>query len=142
MYIDSQELLSSGQALSNAVGDLVSTNIYDCGAAYDAGIGEELYLNIATVVAAAGGSIQFVLQTATDSAFTTPKEFPLTAAIAAASLTANTIQYRGRLPIGLLRYLRVVYRVSSAAITAGTADAYFVKDEQANVPYASGFTVA
>ncbi len=93
-------------------------------------------------IAGAGASVQFVLQTATDAAFTTPREFPLTAAIGVASLTANTMQYRGRLPIGLLRYLRVVYRVSGAATTAGTVNAYMVKDEQANVPYQSGFTVA
>lgn len=141
MYIDSQEILSSAQSIAAAAGDVVSTNYYDTGAAADVGIGEDLYLVVATVAAVTSGgaaTVQFVLQTADDTGFSTNlTEFPLTAAKALAALTANTVQYRGDLPVGMRRYLRVVYRIAAATTTAGTATAYFTKNVQANAPTAT-----
>jgi len=140
MYIDSQETFSEGQSLISATGDVVSTNIYDTGANADVGIGEPLFLiaRIGTAVVGAGSTTQVVLQTDDNSAFSSPKEFPLTGAQAPAALTANTFAVKARLPIGLERYLRVVYRIAGAAVTAGTVDAYIVKDVQANNAYPSG----
>lgn len=134
MMLDSQLTLSRAQSIAAAAGDVVSTDIYDTGAAADVGIGEDLYLVIQTVAAVTSGgaaTVQFVLQTATDAAFTSPVEFPLTGARALAALTANTFQYRGRLPIGLLRFFRVVYRIATATTTGGTANAYLVHGVQA-----------
>ncbi|WP_375199067.1 Bbp16 family capsid cement protein [Cupriavidus metallidurans] len=145
MILDIQEQFSSAQSIVSAAGDVVSTNIYDTGAAADVGIGEEIYLVTrlgAAVTSGGAATVQVVLQTADDAAFSANlTEFPQSSALALAALTANTEISKQRLPIGLRRYLRVVYRVGTAATTAGTVDAFLVKDVQANRPYASGFTV-
>lgn len=133
MILDSQMSLSRAQSIAAAAGDVVSTDIYDTGAAADSGIGEELVLEIRTVGAVTSGgaaTVAFVLQTATDAAFTSPVEFPITGPRALAALTANTVQARFRLPMGLLRYVRLVYRIATATTTGGTATAFFVKDTQ------------
>lgn len=138
--LDSMARFSNAQSIAAAAGDVVSTDIYDTGAAADAGIGEELYLEIRTVAAVTSGgsaTVQFVLQTDDNSSFSSPKEYPLTAALALAALTANTRQYLGRLPIGLERYLRVVYRIATATTTGGTASAYLVKNPQVAPPLAT-----
>lgn len=152
MIIDTQEQFSSGQTLIVGTGDTVSTNILDTNPTgipatpqnHDEGVGEEVFLNvrIGTAVASATGTLELVLQTDDNSSFSSPTEFPLNAALGAASYPANTFVYRGRLPIGLERYLRVVYRVGTAALTAGTVDAFLTKDTQAQRAYASGFSVA
>lgn len=144
MILDTQETFSEGQSIAAAAGDVVSTNVYDTGAAHDVGIGEPLYLygRIGTAVVGVGASVQAVLQTDDNVGFATPREFPITGAVGVASLGANAEFFKYRLPVGLERYLRIVYRITGATTTAGTASAYIVKDVQANVPYASGFTVA
>lgn len=150
MYMDIQEQLSSAQTLAVGTGDTVSTNIYDSAAGtvpgqnHDEGIGEDIWLNIriGTAALSATGTLQFVLQTDDNSSFSTPKEFILTAALLQAALTANQFIYQGRLPVGMERYWRVVYRVATAAFTAGTVDAFMTKDTQASRAYAAGFTVA
>ncbi|MGE8659111.1 MAG: Bbp16 family capsid cement protein [Achromobacter sp.] len=144
MILDTQETFSEGQSIAAAAGDVVSTNVYDTGAAHDVGIGEPLYLygRIGTAVVGAGATVQAVLQTDDNVSFSSPREFPITGALAPAALGANAEIFKYRLPIGLERYLRLVYRVAGATTTAGTVSAYITKDVQANVPYASGFTVA
>lgn len=152
MIMDRMEEFSVAQTLIVGTGDTVSTNILDTNPTgipatpqnIDEGIGEEAYLNIriGTAALSATGTLQFVLQTDDNSGFATPTEFPLTAALVQANLTANKFVYQGRLPIGLERYLRVVYRVGTAAFTAGTVDAFLTKDTQAQRTYAAGFTVA
>lgn len=142
MWIDTQETFSDGQAVASAVGDVVSTNVYDTGAAADVGIGEDMYLfvKLATALAGAGSSIQAVLQTsaAEESGYTDATAGPV---VALAAAKANTEIAKLRLPIGLKRYLRVVYRISGAAASGGTASAYLVKDVQAQQYGASGFKV-
>lgn len=150
MIMDRQEEFSVGQTLIVGTGDTVSTNVYDSAAGtvpgqnHDEGIGEEMYLNvrIGTAALSATGTIQVVLQTDDNVGFASPTEFPLTGALAQAALTANKYIYQGRLPIGMERFWRVVYRVGTAAFTAGTVDAFMTKDTQASRSYASGFTVA
>lgn len=152
MILDRMEEFSVAQTLIVGTGDTVSTNVLDTNPTgipatpqnIDVGVGEEVYINvrIGTAALSATGTIQVVLQTDDNVGFATPKEFPLTAALAQAALTANTLIYQGRLPIGLERFLRVVYRVGTAAFTAGTVDAFLTKDTQAYRPYQSGFTAA
>jgi hypothetical protein len=140
MILDKMTEFSSAQSIATTVGDLASTNIYDTGSAADVGVGEDLYLqiNIGTAVTATGaGTVAFVLQTDADVAFGSPKEFVLTAAIAKGSLTLNSRQVLTRLPVGLERYLRVVYRIAGDTLTAGTASAFLTKDPQANTPIAT-----
>lgn len=150
MIMDTQEQFSSGQTLIVGTGDTVSTNVLDTAASvsnpqnHDEGIGEEVYLSvrIGTAALSATGTLQVVLQVDDNVSFSSPKEFPLTAALLQAATTANTYIYQGRLPIGLERFLRVVYRVGTAAFTAGTVDAFLTKDIQANRTYAAGYTVS
>lgn len=132
MILDIQNRLSNAQSLIVGAGDLVSTDVYDTGAAADVGIGEDIYLQIqiGTAALSATGTIQFVLQCDDNVGFSSPKEYPLTLARLQALLGLNTVQYQGKLPIGLERFLRVVYRVGTAAFTAGTVHAFFAKELQ------------
>lgn len=132
MILDTQTRFSDAQSIASAVGTVASTNHYDTGSAADVGIGQETFLviSIGTAVAGAGASVQFVLQTDDNSSFSSATNIPLTNAVPVASLTANSVQYRGRLPIGLERYFRVGYIVSGATTTAGTANAYLTNDLQ------------
>lgn len=142
MLIDSQETFAEAQAVASVVGDVVSTNVYDTGAAADVGNGENimLYAKMNTALAGAGSSIQAVLQTSADnSAWVDAGIGPVTAL---ASAVANVELARIKLPLGLRRYLRVAFRTSGATSTGGTASAYLVKDIQAQQYGASGFTVA
>lgn len=133
MILDTQTSLSRAQSIAAAAGDVISTDIYDTGAAADVGIGQEFWLQINTNAAVTSGgaaTVQFILQTATDAAFTSPIEYPLTPARALAALTANTVQFQGRLPVGLRRFLRVVYRIGAAATTGGTVTTFLAEDLQ------------
>lgn len=136
MILDTQTSLSRAQSIAAAAGDVISTDIYDTGAAADAGIGQEVYLQINTNAAVTSGgaaTVQFVLQHASDVAFSSQgAEYPLTNARALAALTANTVQFQGRLPVGLRRYIRVVYRIATATTTGGTATAFLTEDIQAS----------
>ena len=138
MYIDTQETFAEGQAVASAAGDVVSTNVYDTGAAADVGNGETmiLYAKTGTALAGAGSSIQVVLQHSADNVtFTDAATGPV---VALAAAVANENIARIKLPIGLLRYLRVAFRISGATATGGTASAYLVKDVDYNVAYRSG----
>lgn len=139
MYIDTMETFADAQSVASAAGDVVSTNIYDTGAAADVGIGERMYLyaKMNAALVGAGASIQVVLQTS-DSSGSGYADAEAGAVIAVASATANAVLARLALPIGLKRYLRVVFRISGAATTAGTATAVLVKDVQAQQYLTSG----
>lgn len=142
MIIDSQEKFSEAQSVAAAAGDIVSTNVYDTGAAADVGIGEHMYLyaKMNAALVGAGTSIQVVLQDSADNATFADKQ--ASAAVPVASATANATLAKVRLPIGLRRYLRVAYRISGGTTTQGTASAYLVKDVDAVQIGASGFSVA
>lgn len=140
MILDTQLSLSRAQSIAAAAGDVISTDIYDTGAAADVGIGQDLFLVISTntaVTSAGAATVQFILQTDDNPSFSSPREFPLTAALALAALTANTTHVRARLPIGLERYLRVVYRIGTATTTAGSATAFITHDIQHAPPVAT-----
>lgn len=143
MYIDTQETFAATQSVAAAAGDVVSTNVYDTGAAADTGIGENFYLlaKMNAALVGAGAAIQVVLQTsaAEGSGYTDAAAGPVVA-VGSAGASANLAKIR--VPIGLKRYLRVVFRISGATTTAGTASAYIVKEVEALQYGASGFTVA
>lgn len=142
MIIDSQEKFSEAQSVAAAAGDIVSTNVYDTGAAADVGIGEHMYLyaKMNAALVGAGTSIQVVLQDSADNATFADKQ--INNATPVASATANAVLVKSRLPIGLRRYLRVVFRIAGGTTTQGTASAYLVKDVDAVQYGASGFSVA
>lgn len=142
MILDSQLQFSALQAITST-GDTASTNVYDTGAAADIGTGVDQVVLIRTGTAftsGGAGTLQIVLQDSADNS--TFADVQVSPVYALAALTANKILLQQRLPIGLRRYIRIAYRVATAAMTAGTVDAFLVHDEQSNTAYPSGFTVA
>jgi hypothetical protein len=139
MYIDTQETFADAQSVASAAGDVVSTNVYDTGAAADVGIGERLYLyaKMNAALVGVGASIQAVLQTSdtVGSGYADAAAGPV---VAVASAGANKDLAKIALPIGLKRYLRVVFRISGATTSAGTATAVLVNDVQAQQYLTSG----
>lgn len=138
MFIDSQETFSTAQSVASAAGDITSTNVYDTGSAADVGIGEAMYLyaHMVAALVGAGASIQVVLQHSADNS--SWADVNAAAAVTVANAVANATLARFALPIGLRRYLRVIYRISGATTTGGTASAYLVRELQANVANTSG----
>jgi hypothetical protein len=64
----------------------------------------------------------------------------LCAPVALAALSANRVLVRTPLPVGLRRYLRVAYRVATAALTGGSFSAMLISDVQAQQYLPSGFS--
>lgn len=142
MILDSQNTFCTAMSVARAVGDAVSTDVYDTGAAADVGIGENLYVyaKMDAALVGAGASIQVVLQDSADNSTFADAESGRIVPVASA--TANAELARLRVPLGLRRYLRVVFRISGATTTAGTASAMLALDVQAQQYGASGFSVA
>lgn len=143
MILDTQETFSELQSIVAAAGDTVSTNVYDTGAAADSGAGEpiDVYVKLGAAVTSGGAAtVQVVLQDSADNA-TFADVQTLTPALALAALTLNKELVRARLPIGLRRYLRLVYRIGTATTTAGTVSGYLVKDTQVQQYLPNGFAV-
>ena len=127
MIIDKSLELSSAQAVTASA---ASTNYIDLGAAGNV-IGNEPYLVIQTREAAtASGSatVNFVIQTAADSAFTSPVVLFDSGAVGKAALTLNSCPVKVKMPLGLKRYVRVYYTVATGPLTAGKFDAFIAED--------------
>jgi hypothetical protein len=142
MILDSQNTFCTALSVARAVGDAVSTDVYDTGAAADTGIGENFYVfaKMDAALVGAGASIQVVLQDSADNSAWADAEAGRVIGVAAA--VANSDLARLRVPLGLRRYLRVVFRISGATTTGGTASAMLTLDVQAQQYGASGFSVA
>jgi len=142
MLLDTQATYSNAQAFT-ATGDTASTNSYDHGPG-DPGPGlDDIWLVVQTdaaVVSAGGGTVQIVLQDSADNA-TFADVRVLTGALAVAALGASKTLVRARFPGNLRRYTRVVYRVGTAVLSAGSFSAFVTPnvDNQQYLP--SGFTV-
>jgi hypothetical protein len=145
MLMDRNTRFSQGQSVAAAAGDVVSTDVIDIGSATDIGIGDglDIMVTIGTAVTSGGAAtLQPVLQTADDVSFSTNlTEYPLRSALALTALTANTNIYVGRLPVGLRRFIRIVYRIGTATTTAGTVSTHIVLDSQAVQYPARAYTV-
>lgn len=144
MILDSQELFSSLQSLAVSTGDTASTNVLDTGTAQDEGIGEPAYVNVLVTTAftsAGSATIAAVLQSSPDNSTWTDAIVGPALAYNAAGAGAGQYLLQARLPVGLQRYMRVAYRVGTAALTAGAASAFVSKDIQKNVINPTGITV-
>ena len=143
--LDSQTNLATAQAVTST-GDTATTNIYDSGsdASGDHSMtGENLWINaVVDTTFTSGGSatIQAVLQDSSDGSTWADKT--MGPAVAVANATAGTTLLQMQPPTGLRRYFRIVWRVGTAAMTAGKATAYVSNTIQRNVARPSGFTVA
>lgn len=144
MLLDNELILSAAQAVTST-GDTASTNVYDTGGANGqnniAMTEENLWLSvIVNTTPTSGGSatVQAVLQDSADNS--TFADVIAGPALAYTSATAGTVLLQVQPPIGTREYLRVVYRIGTAALTAGKFDAYFSNTIQKNVFRNSGFT--
>lgn len=141
--LDNNTKLATAQAVTST-GDTASTNVYDAGSANSSDIGhaQGLYLNVQVDTAAtSGGSATLtpVLQHSDDnSTFTDALVGPT---VAVANLTAGAVPWKTKLPLGLKRYTRVVFRVATAALTAGNFSAFYSLGVEHNVARPSGFSV-
>jgi len=142
--LDSSLKLASAQAVTST-GDTASTNVYDAGSANSSDIAtaDRLFLNIncdAAATSAGAATLTPVLQDSADnSTFADALVGPV---LALSALTATTNLWKTKLPLGLKRYTRVVFRVGTAALTAGTFSAFYSLGTEHNVQRPSGFTVA
>lgn len=148
MLLDGYLLFSNNQALTVTAD---STNILDMQNARDLGIGDSPALKVfvqttAALLSAGATTLAIDLQGSTDaSTWTTMASVPATAK---ASITAaGTRIWSIDLPRpvntqALPRYYKLVYTVATGPFTAGTVSAGIVLDDQANVQYPAGITVA
>lgn len=143
--LDNSLKLAIAQAVTST-GDTASTNVYDNGSANAADnslTGENLWINAVvdtTATSAGGATVQVVLQDSADNS--TFADVVAGPAVAVASVTAGTTLLQVQPPTGMRRYFRVVWRVGTAALTAGKFTAYVSNTLQRNVARPSGFTVA
>ena len=142
--LDLNTKYSLAQAVTST-GDTASTNVYDADSAEssDSGLNDELWFNvICSTTATSGGSatVQAVLQDSADNS--TFADALVGAVLPVASVTQGAVLLQACPPLGLRRYTRIVYRVGTAALTAGKFDAFVSIDVQRNIARPSGFTVA
>jgi hypothetical protein len=127
MILDNQTKFSALQAVTASA---ASTNYYDnqvAGDAYD----NELYLvcRVGTAFATLT-NLTISIQTDDNTSFSSATTLASSPAIVLASLTADTEVFKVRVPKGLERYFQVYYTVGGSNATAGTIDAFLVKDIQ------------
>lgn len=147
--LDQEVLFSDGQTAVIGTGDTPSTNFYDTGGANgqgDAGqTGENLWINAFAKsnlsTAGATATIAVALQDSADGAtfadVVVGKLF--TASVTGpAPILAGTALLQIQPPPGMRRYWRLVYRVATAALTAGTLDGYVSNTIQRNIARNSG----
>lgn len=154
MILDKELNFSIAQAVTATA---ISTNVVDLyplgssvatNATRDIGTGEVLYLVVQTKTAATDTSSDATLTVTLESDSTVDLATSATVhystgAMAFATFSpAGTVLAMIKLPAGAYeRYVGVRYTVASGPLTAGTFDAFIVKDVQAYKNYASGFSV-
>lgn len=130
MIQDKQLLLSDGQTGITATGQ--STNIYDAGAQGDA-IGSHLWIvvRVKTGLDSAShiGTVQAVLETADDAAFSVNKTTLIsTGAIIVTTAIAGYVFMKALIPLGMRQFIRINYIVATENLNAGAFDAFLVSD--------------
>lgn len=142
--IDNSTKLAIAQAVT-ATGDTASTNVYDFGS--DASAGAALNRNLwiqaqvdTTATSGGAATLQAVLQDSADG--TTFADVLAGPVVALAGLTAGTKLLETPPPMSLRRYVRIAWRVGTAALTAGKFTAFISLDIQKNIAKPSGFSVA
>lgn len=138
--LDVNAKLASAQAVTST-GDTASSNVYDLGSANSSemGFAEHLWVNaVVDTTATSGGSatLQAVLQDSADNS--TFADIGMGPVVAVASLTVGTVLFQGHPPLGCRRYFRIVWRVGTAALTAGKFTAFLSNTVQRNVARPSG----
>jgi len=142
--MDSKLIFSEDQALTTT-GSANSTNIVDLGAGYDAfgsaasanpgQAAKPLWLNVrvGTAFASAGSAtLTVALQHCATVGGTYTQANIATPAIGKASLVAGYNILSVPLPVNLNRYLKLVYTVGTADMTAGTVNAWIGMDSESD----------
>lgn len=125
--LDNTLFFSDGQAVTDTA---ASTNVLDLGG----GEFNPLYLVVKTGTAfATCTSVTAALQTSDDSTFSSATTLLTLPTWAVASLTANTLLAKIRLPLGLKKYVRLYYTVAGSDATAGTLDAFLTDNPSVGV---------
>lgn len=143
--LDSECIFCEAQAVT-ATGDTASTNVYDSQSAFSARMGktsENIWLQaICSTTPTSGGSatIQPVLQDSADNA--TFNDLLTGPSYAYNTVVAGTRLWAVQPPLTSRRYLRVVWRIGTAALTAGKFDAFFSNTVEDFVANPSGFSVS
>jgi hypothetical protein len=140
MIVDKLNQFCEGVAANTgAAGSYLLGNQIDLGKAADLGHTEGAYLVIKTralLTSGAGGTISFTLASDASAAVdptTSSKHLTTPArAVGAGGIPANTILFAGRLPyegaVPYERFIGILQNTAVAAMTAGTIDAFLVKD--------------
>lgn len=147
MQLDINSLLSDDQDLAQAAGTYYS-DVYNnkgdglttskdapSGVTSDLGKGKhiELLAQVTETFTSGGAAtLQAVLETATDEAFTTPVTLADSGVIAKADLVAGKQLLPHVLPQGGLQYYRIKYVIGTAATTAGKVTAGITCGIQSN----------
>lgn len=130
MILDKELIFSTAQEVTS--GTTNSDYIVDMGAGGDAYNALWFVVQVDTAAAATEGdnpTLNIKLQTSADNdSYTSLYE---TGPLGPASLTAGT-EYKVRIPVGMQRYLKVVYEVDGANFTAGKYTAFLTPDVQTN----------
>lgn len=147
MIVDGQHQFSAAQALSGA-GSAASTNVIDLTADRNVGIGQPMAAVITVGTALAGTSPTFAaaLQTATDSAFSSPVTLVTGPTISGAANMPAGSKFVLLYPAGaeMLQYLRINYTLGGTSPTA-TVTAYLQpanEVQNAEVFYAKNYTIS
>jgi hypothetical protein len=135
--LDSELILSgtvssgtwTGQRIS-ASGATASTDYIDTLAAGDAIKGAVLKIVSTAIMAGTGTTLTCALTTDSDSAFGTETTLFSTGAIAKASTAANTVLAQVVIPVGVKRYLRIVYTADNTFETTGRVFAAIIMNPE------------
>lgn len=154
MIMDKQLEFSDAQAVTSTA---ISTNVVDLAplgngvgtnTLRDLGAGEPMWLIVRTLAAATDSGSDATLTVtlesdSTENLATSATVHYSTGALAFATFSpAGTELVRVRLPGGSYeRYLGVRYTVASGPLTAGTFDAFLVKDADKPATYANGYSL-
>lgn len=118
--------LSAAQVVTTSA---ASTNVINQGVG--SALGPEAYIVCqvrAAVTAAGAATVNFVVQTSVDEAFTSPIVLFDSGAIGKAALGANTEVFKLKFPNGSKQYIRGFYTVGTGPLTAGSFDLFIAKD--------------
>lgn len=169
MILDKQLEFSVAQSVAQVVGTYASTNIIDLlmtnyqapaalaagQGARDIGIGDDpamkIMVNIVTAVTSGGaGTIQVHAQGAADDGTGAPSTYNTYASspiYALAALVAGARLFdidwpRPPAGVSMPRFIRLLYQVATATLTAGTLNAYLVLDRQDQIVSTAGYQSA
>lgn len=118
--------LSAAQAVTTSA---ASTNVINQGAG--SAIGPDVVIVCQTRVAAlaaGAATVNFLIQTSVDEAFTSPIVLFDSGAIGKAALTLNSEPVKVKFPNGSKQYIRGFYTVSTGPLTAGSFDLFIVDE--------------